>query len=338
MNYKVEASAADCSDDRQAVGLSPGQLSRAKSRANGWGQLDTLRLILALVVAIAHANYIFFTPLGYVTYFAALRSLSYYAVLSFFVISGMVIGRSLLTRRDGFLAYIQRRIWRIYPPLVAIFLFMVLLDVTLDWLSIAKQVPVDSTPLEGGFDFDLRRAAICLLTFGFRGWLASGANGSLWSLAIEMRCYIAIGIIAQIFLGKTIMLRMGSALLAVLILREIVEDGRFLEFAPCYLCFVFGAGLSIIFDRLPTVLPTVPVDISYSLYIVHFPIMMAVFLSFHQEAPNSIFKSVLFFFATILASIVVSIVSANTIEKIRPKSVKPTEILVTLFRRYGSGY
>jgi peptidoglycan/LPS O-acetylase OafA/YrhL len=307
-------------------------------RANGWGQLDTLRLLLAFVVAVAHANYIFFTPLGYVAYFPTLRSLSYYAVLSFFIISGMVIGRSLFMRRDGFFAYIQRRVWRIYPPLVAIFLFMLLLDAILDWLGVVKQVAVRATPLEGGFDFDLQRAAICLLTFGFRGWLASGANGALWSLAIEMRCYVAVGVVAQVFLGKTSVARIGSGLLAVLILREIVRDPRFLEFLPCYLCFICGVGLSLFLKRLPTIVPTVPIDVSYSLYIVHFPIMMAAFLIFYQGASNSTFKSVMFFLATIFVSILISIVSANTIEKIRPKSIKLTPYFRMLFRLYRPRY
>jgi peptidoglycan/LPS O-acetylase OafA/YrhL len=307
-------------------------------KANGWGQLDTLRLLLALVVAVAHANYIFFTPLGYVTYFPALLSLSYYAVLSFFIISGMVIGRSLFLRRDGFFAYIQRRFWRIYPPLVAVFLLMLLLNAILDRLGVVKQVAVGANPLEGGFDFDLQRAAICLLTFGFRGWLASGANGALWSLAIEMRCYVAVGVVTQVFLGKTRVASIGSALLAVLILREIVRDPRFLEFLPCYLCFTAGVGLSLFFERLPNIVPTVPIDVSYSLYIVHFPIMMAAFLIFYQGGSNSTFKSVVFFLVTIFASILISIVSANTIEKIRPKSIKPTRYFQMLLRLYGARY
>jgi peptidoglycan/LPS O-acetylase OafA/YrhL len=288
-------------------------------------------------VALAHANYIFFTPLGYVTYFPAMRSLSYYAVLAFFIISGMVIGRSLFMKRDGFLAYIQRRFWRIYPPLVAVFLFMLLLDAILNGMDIAKHVSPASAPLEGGFDFELRRAMVCLLTFGFRGWLASDANVALWSLAIEMRCYVAVGIAVQIFLGKTTVVRVASALLTGLVLRDIIRDPRFIEFIPCYLCFLSGVVASRFMTELPSLLPVVPTDISYSLYIVHFPIMMTTFLIFNRDGSNSLVKSIVFFFATFLAAITVSLMSAKTVERIRPKPIGLPPQFQMLFRRYRVG-
>jgi peptidoglycan/LPS O-acetylase OafA/YrhL len=306
---------------RSTRSVEPSSLTSTSQRANGWAQLDTARLVLASIVAIAHANYIFLTPLGYVTIFPALRSLSYYAVLAFFVVSGMVIGRSLLIRRDGFLRYIQRRFWRIYPPLIATLLFMMLLSSMLDSLGVEKQVAVGAAPLEGGFDLDPRRVLLCLLTFGFRGWLASDANVALWSLAIEMRCYVAIGAATQILLGKTNAIRIASAIFAFWILREIARDPRLIEFAPCYFCFLSGFCLCLICKRLPSILPVVPTDISYSLYIVHFPIMMTTYLVFVQGAAGSTSKSVLLFLATIVGSILVSILSANTIEKIRPRSI-----------------
>jgi hypothetical protein len=69
---------------------------------SGWKQLDTARLLLSLIVVVAHANYVFITPLGYTAMFPITEWMAKYAVLAFFVLSGLVIGRSLALRRDGF--------------------------------------------------------------------------------------------------------------------------------------------------------------------------------------------------------------------------------------------
>ena len=67
---------------------------------DGWKQLDTLRLILAFVVAIGHAVGIFALPFGVVSesFSGALSFASEVAVGIFFLTSGLVIGRSLISK------------------------------------------------------------------------------------------------------------------------------------------------------------------------------------------------------------------------------------------------
>ena len=57
--------------------------------------------------------------------------------------------------------------------------------------------------MENSFSYDLQRVAYVLATFGFRGWLSSEANAALWSLVIEMRCYVVAGLLAQIAFART---------------------------------------------------------------------------------------------------------------------------------------
>jgi peptidoglycan/LPS O-acetylase OafA/YrhL len=77
---------------------------------SGWKQLDTARLLLSLIVVVAHANYVFMTPLGYTAAFPIMEWMARYAVLAFLVLSGLVIGRSLALRRDGFVPFMIRRV------------------------------------------------------------------------------------------------------------------------------------------------------------------------------------------------------------------------------------
>src|SRR3984893_18867372 len=67
---------------------------------DGWKQLETLRLILAFVVAIGHAVGIFAHPFGVVSesFSGALSFASEVAVGIFFLTSGLVIGRSLISK------------------------------------------------------------------------------------------------------------------------------------------------------------------------------------------------------------------------------------------------
>ena len=87
------------------------------ARPSGWAQLDTVRLVLSSVVVISHANYVFITPLGYVALYPFIQWCAWLAVLAFFVLSGLVIGRAL-NRSATVFAFMVRRVGRIYPPLI----------------------------------------------------------------------------------------------------------------------------------------------------------------------------------------------------------------------------
>jgi peptidoglycan/LPS O-acetylase OafA/YrhL len=283
----------------------------------GWRQLDTLRLVLALIVVIAHANYVFITPLGYVAAYPLAEWQARFAVLAFFVLSGLVIGKSLARRRDGFVPFMIRRVGRIYPPLIASFVLVVVIDYAFRFADIPTRALPNAGPMTSSFVYDLHRVALCLATFGFRGWLSSSANGALWSLVIEMRCYVIAGLLAQMVFARTWLVRSAyTAALAValgLLATEPVES----VIALSYAAFLFGLLLSLRVKRIPVLLPEVRIDISYSLYILHQPVMLGFYFTFYQPAFPSLDRAMALGATAIVTALVLSLLSARFIEPFR---------------------
>ena len=294
------------------------QQETIKADASGWRQLDTARLVLAAVVVAAHAYYVFITPLGYTALSLAAEWMARYAVLCFFVISGLVIGRTLRSRRDGFVPFMIRRVGRIYPPLIASIVLVVAIAHALRWAG------VPAGPLAGGgtmvnsFSYDLGSVALSLATFGFRGWLASEANAALWSLVIEMRCYVVAGLLAQTLLSRSLAGKMISAIALLGVLAMLATD-RMLDsvFAICYAAFALGLVLSLAVERIPRLLPAVRVDISYSLYILHQPVMLGLVFACYQPSFPTLAGAIGLGFAAIGAAVTLAWLSARWIEPFR---------------------
>jgi len=256
-----------------------------KAEASGWKQLDAVRLILAAVVVVSHAYYVFITPLGYVVLAPVAEWMARYAVLCFFAISGLVIGRTLRSRSDGFVPYMIRRLGRIYPPLIVSIVLVVAIAHALRWAGVPAGPLADAGPMVNSFSYDLGSVALSLATFGFRGWLASEANVALWSLVLEMRCYVVAGLLARIVLSRTLAGKTVSAMALVATLAMVATDPMLDSvFAICYAAFAFGLVLSLVVGRIPRLLPEVRVDISYSLYIFHQPVMLGLVLACYQPS------------------------------------------------------
>lgn len=293
------------------------------SKSSNLEQLDTVRLILAGIVVVAHANYVFLTPLGYVTVFPFLRELSTVAVYAFFVLSGFVIGRALMSRRDGFLPYMLRRTARIYPPLLASIAFVAAIDCALRFFDVPAAAIPAAGPMVNGFSYDFQRSMLCLATFGFRGWLSSDANVALWSLAIEMRCYVVAGLVFQIFISKTLVWRIVSIIASLLVLRLILRDRLDAQILIAYLSFSFGILLNLLLTRIPKFLPNIKLDISYSLYIFHYPIMAGLFLVFYQPQFPSTAGAISLALLSLILATTTAWCSAKWIESLRYLLVSP---------------
>ena len=149
--------------------------------------LDCLRLILASIVALFHVSALTgipaFAPLG--------KYLSpHFAVLSFFVISGLLIYRSY-TQSSSLRSYMEKRVRRIYP---AYFMVIVLAAISL-W-------PLSTLPVSQYFGAGFWKylgANLVFLNFlapSLPGVFASNilpaVNGALWTLKIEVAFYLSV--------------------------------------------------------------------------------------------------------------------------------------------------
>jgi len=288
---------------------------------SGWKQLDTARLLLALTVVVSHANYVFVTPLGYTAALPVMEWMARYAVLGFFVLSGLVIGRSLAVRRDGFVPFMMRRVGRIYPPLLLSFLLVVAIDRALHLADIPTGALPNAGPMVNSFSYDIQRAMLCLATFGFRGWLSSEANAALWSLVIEMRCYVVAGLLAQIAFARS-WLGKASCLVALAYALFLLADDRpDAVIVISYAAFLFGLLLSLVVRRIPQMIPAVHTDISYSLYIFHSPIMLGLFFAFYQPSFPSPGGALALSGIGIVAALGLALLSARFIEPFRGRAL-----------------
>jgi peptidoglycan/LPS O-acetylase OafA/YrhL len=288
------------------------------SSALGWGQFDTVRLILAAIVVTAHAYYVFITPLGYVSFSPVAEWMARYAVLCFFVLSGLVIGRSLMLRRDGFVSFMIRRVGRIYPPLIFSIVLVIAIGHALRWAGIPMEPLASAGPMVNGFSYDLESMALSLATFGFRGWLSSEANAALWSLVIEMRCYVVAGLLAQTAFSNTYLGRACSAGALLCVVGLLLTDGRMDSvMAICYAAFALGVSLNWVVKQIPRVLPEVRIDISYSLYIVHQPIMLGLFFICYQPSFPSLGIAIGLGCAAMGVAVAMALFSARWIEPLR---------------------
>ena len=188
------------------------------------------------------------------------------------------------------------------------------------------------------FTYDLRDITISLATFGFGGWLSSEANAALWSLVIEMRCYVMAGLLARIFRAGT---PVGKAAAAIALLGAIglVATDRFLSplFALCYGTFAFGLLLSRVVRQIPRILPEVRFDISYSLYIFHQPIMLGVVLACYRPAFPTVEGAVALGCAATSTAVVLAWLSARWVEPFRLQAVAKAYDAFVVVRRTNIG-
>lgn len=177
-------------------------MEQAVSSRQAWQHLGNARGVAALVVFLAHVvqvHWLRYNGLGSLEHTVS-SALSTYAVVAFFVLSGFLVTHSLESnvRRNGRLRldqYAASRLARIYPPLVLAIVLCVVIFKAMQVFSL----PGVDLPL--GFDgdayrarevvhLDLRelRSALLMVTGLFE------LNGPLWSLYIEIKLYVLLGL------------------------------------------------------------------------------------------------------------------------------------------------
>ncbi|HEY1031922.1 MAG TPA: acyltransferase [Flavipsychrobacter sp.] len=154
---------------------------------------DFLRLLFALFVVITHSY-----PLSGISecdvlcqYTYGQAQLSNIGLQGFFIISGYLVFQSL-QRSKGIIDYYWKRIIRLFPALIVVLLFTVLVIVPLCYDD-----PVPYWRNTEVYSYVPRNLSLYFIQYGIRGVFTTvpyntAINGSLWTLAYEFSLYIAL--------------------------------------------------------------------------------------------------------------------------------------------------
>ncbi len=182
-------------------------------------------------------------------------SLARGAVLAFFVLSGLLITRSIAAniRRNGFFEpndYLVSRIARIYPP------FLIALVITVGVVAIVQSfnLPGANSPLgqlrPHGLTYEYSELWKSALLYN--GMIA--ANGPLWSLYIEVNLYLVAMGVALTARGRSLIFRA----LGIAVFVAALYLGRdHLGYWFFGLIWVFGAVLNLPQIKRPAVFAVV---------------------------------------------------------------------------------
>ena len=179
------------------------------------------------------------------------------AVSGFFAISGFLVAASFVRR--GLLDYAVSRALRIYPALVVCVLLSVfLLGPVFTSLELRAYFVHPSTRdylwnMTLAFPIEFRLPGV------FQGHLRPGVNGSLWTLPVEMSCYVLLAIAGTAGLLRSRVLA-NAAMLALLLFAsqyfaELPLIGRAERWARPALYSLLGVACYVNRDRLPLSAP-----------------------------------------------------------------------------------
>ena len=153
-----------------------------------------MRLLAAIAVAVSHSSYFFF-PNVLPHYFHKLSDISVYV---FFLISGFLITKSARSRPVG--QFLINRIKRVYPALI-----LNLIAISFIFAPIVSRSIHKHLQLSDQFLYFIK--AITLIP----SWqisigdslslssVSSGWNNPLWTIGIEVMCYLSIIVIVRCF-------------------------------------------------------------------------------------------------------------------------------------------
>jgi peptidoglycan/LPS O-acetylase OafA/YrhL len=202
---------------------------------NDLNRLDGWRGLLAFLVVISHANQIFILPIiGLDNYvYWGFGVMAHFAVLGFFVISGIAITMSLVLNiirnknSVNFKEYTIARISRIHPPLlfsIALCLFFYGIMTSFNLLGINNSFLLegDQYAAREFFYFGLKDIFATII---FENASLVKINGPLWSLIIEWWIYFLVLVLAGIFYAKNSLTKLLLIILFLVIFNKVKHLG-----------------------------------------------------------------------------------------------------------------
>lgn len=228
------------------------QLTLANNRPSGF---DYLRLSLAIAIIVWHSITVSYGQVveGAI-WISAFRPLPYFLVPSFFALSGFLVASSL--EKNSLSVFVLHRVIRIYPALA--------LEVMLSALILGPMIT--ELPLREYFSDSVFWSYLLNAT-GYIHYYLPGVfldnpargyvNIQLWTVPLELRCYVAITILGffKAYRAPRLMALLLVLILVVLELRYVWQGFPPLGYRPTgsitVLAFLFGANIYFLRRYIP---------------------------------------------------------------------------------------
>ena len=207
---------------------------------NSNNRFDFVRLIAAWLVLYSHSYVLSASKeIELISKYLKFDTAGGLAVGVFFSISGYLVFKSL-ENSNSLKIFIIKRALRIYPALILSVLFSVfVVGIICTELSIQEYLTNRKTlsylKTITGFNIKYELPGV------FENFPEKSVNGSLWSIAIELRCYLVLGIISLLPFSMKLKLWISVTILSSLLLFRPIE-------APSDLSIKF-LGLSYDFNK-----------------------------------------------------------------------------------------
>lgn len=348
-------------------------------------QLDSIRGLSALIVLFAHCHQILIAPSNDALFSGGVGLFSQAAVMIFFVLSGLLIGKSLTRNihQNSSLQlkeYFLDRFNRLYPPLMfSLFLVGILYFLAPYFFPSNSLFFIESDQYLARQGYEVTLSSVFSSIFFLNGFIGNtiSVNGPLWSLSYEFWYYVLAAFLLKssnpfyllLFITLTIILALlnkifilysivwfSGLIVAILhnnniynktihkvmyfisILGTIVFSYIFLSteykiptinneylkilslhFYKVFIglltsCFIYSI---LIGDLKFTSIFKKSSNYSYTLYIIHFPILLFIFGIIQLKIENSLINSIIVSTLSCLFIIFISKMAARKFENIK---------------------
>lgn len=219
--------------------------------------LDLLRGLAALLVCMSHLRAATLVEWQLVQSAGAANRALYFvtgvgsqAVVVFFVISGYLVGGSLMNRPFVWREYASARLGRLWTVLLPCLVVTLLADAATwhlrpDILSGGFTARWNSTPVSGAYSASPLTFLGNVLFLQTIAVPVLGSNGPLWSLANEFWYYVLFPVLLVVISRGGNLRRRGIAVVSLTVLMLLLP----LKFMPGFLAWLMGAAVSRLHSR-----------------------------------------------------------------------------------------